>query len=131
MPTEKQLANLIPQNKRTKNEQREIAKKAGIKSGESRRIVKTFRELLNEQLTEKDQDKKSIKELITNKLIKTALKGNLKAIEMIRDTVGEKPTDKIETSGSVQIQKVFVTPEMQTEADRIIDDKLKKYYKNS
>lgn len=131
MPTEKQLANLKSNFERTPKERRELARKAGKKSGESRGIAKVFKELLNEQLSQENPDKKTIKELIVNKLIKLALNGNLKAIEMVRDTIGEKPTDKIETSGNIQIQKVFVTPEMQVEADKIIDDKLKKYYKNS
>ena len=36
--------NLIPQNKRTKEQQKEIARKGGIASGESRRKRKTFKE---------------------------------------------------------------------------------------
>ena len=32
-------------------------------------------------------------------LIKKALKGNIKAFEVIRDTIGEKPADKHELKG--------------------------------
>ena len=35
--------NLKPQNKRTKSEQREIARKGGIASGKSRRLKKPLR----------------------------------------------------------------------------------------
>lgn len=38
--------NLKPQNKRTKSEQREIAKKGGIKSGEARRRKKALKETM-------------------------------------------------------------------------------------
>lgn len=38
--------NLIPQNKRTKTEQREIAKKGGMASGKSRRKKKYIKEQL-------------------------------------------------------------------------------------
>lgn len=38
----------------------------------------------------------SVKEAIGVVTIQKALKGDMKAIEMIRDTIGEKPTDKID-----------------------------------
>ena len=44
-PTQKQLDNLIPQNKRTKIEQREIAVKGGKASAEARRRKKNLAEL--------------------------------------------------------------------------------------
>ena len=37
--------NLVPQNKRTKTEQREIARAGGIASGEARRRKKTLKEI--------------------------------------------------------------------------------------
>lgn len=43
--------NLIPQNKRTKSEQREIAKKAGLASGKSRKRKKYIKENLEELMT--------------------------------------------------------------------------------
>lgn len=45
--------NLIPQNKRTKSERREIAKKGGIASGEARRKKKNTAELINAMLNAK------------------------------------------------------------------------------
>ena len=39
------IENLIPQNKRTKTEQREIARMGGIASGEARRKKKTLKDL--------------------------------------------------------------------------------------
>ncbi len=84
--------NLIPFNKLTEEEHREIARKGGIKSGETRRRKKTFKQEL-EWLLEENETQKNI----TIALIKEALDGNTKAFEVIRDTVGEKPVDKLET----------------------------------
>ena len=87
--------NLIPFNKRTKSERIKIAKQGGKKSGEVRREKKNMREAL-QMLLERDYN---IDGQILNgveatgvALIKQALNGNVKAFEVIRDTIGEKPT---------------------------------------
>lgn len=87
--------NLKPQNKRTKEEQRDIAIKGGKASGESRRQRKTLKEELLALLSEGD-----IQESIALALVKQAVKGNnagsvTKAFEVIRDTIGEKPVEKV------------------------------------
>lgn len=78
-----------PINKRSTSEQREIRQKGGIKSGEARRARKTLKEELLLLLESGDTQSK-----ISLALIKKALKGNIKAFEVIRDTIGEKPVDK-------------------------------------
>ena len=83
--------NLKPQNERTKSEQREIARKGGIASGKARRERKTLKDELLALLETEDYNSK-----ISLSMIKEALKGNTKAFEVIRDTIGEKPKDKIE-----------------------------------
>lgn len=83
--------NLIPQNKRTKKEQREIARKGGIASGKARAERKTFKEELIALL-----ENGNTQEKLSLAIIKKAMKGDTKAFEVIRDTVGEKPTEKIE-----------------------------------
>lgn len=83
--------NLVPQNKRTKSEQREIAQKGGIKSGEVRRKRKTLKEELIALLETNDNNNK-----ISLAMIKEAINGNTRAFETIRDTIGEKPKDKVE-----------------------------------
>ena len=88
--------NLIPNSKRTPSERRENARKAGIASGEARRARKTLKETLLMMLEEGDTQNN-----ITLALLEKALKGDTKAYEVIRDTVGEKPTDKIEQSGEL------------------------------
>ena len=81
--------NLKPNSERTPSERREIARKAGIKSGEVRRARKTLKEELLLLLENGDTQNK-----ISLALIQKALKGNIKAIEVIRDTICEKPVDK-------------------------------------
>ncbi len=85
------MDNLIPNSKRSPEEVRENGRKGGIKSGETRRKRKTLREELLALLeTEQYQEKISLS------LIKQAVDGNTKAFEVIRDSIGEKPSDKVE-----------------------------------
>ena len=83
-----------PINKRSTSEQREIRQKGGIKSGEVRRARKTLKEELLLLLESGNTQNK-----ISLALIKKAIKGNIKAFEVIRDTIGEKPADKHELKG--------------------------------
>jgi hypothetical protein len=88
--------NLIPFNQRTESEVRAIAANGGKKSGESRRARKTLKEELLLLLSDGD-----IQERLSLALIDEALNGNkagsvTKAFEVIRDTIGEKPVDKVE-----------------------------------
>lgn len=48
--------NLVPQSERTKDEQREIARKGGIASGKARLRKKTGRELMQALLEMKEED---------------------------------------------------------------------------
>lgn len=87
--------NLIPTNKRSKEEAKKISSNGGKKSGEVRRARKTLREELLAMLSDGDTQKK-----ISLALVKEATDGNnagsvTKAFEVIRDTIGEKPVDKV------------------------------------
>lgn len=86
--------NLIPVTKRTPREQREISSKGGKASAEAKKARKTLKETLLLMLEEGNTQND-----ITLALLQKALNGDTKAYEVIRDTVGEKPTDKIEQSG--------------------------------
>ena len=88
--------NLVSLADRTTEEQREIARKGGLKSGEVRKARKTLKETLLMMLEEGNTQND-----ITLALLQKALNGDTKAYEVIRDTVGEKPTDKIEQSGEL------------------------------
>ena len=90
--------NLIPFNQRTENEQRELAKMGGIKSGEKRRERKQLKEELLLLLdTDNNQEKISLA------LIEKAKTGDVRAFEMIRDTIGEKPLDRQEIQNTTPI----------------------------
>lgn len=104
--------NLIPSNERTPSERREIARKAGIASGKARRAKRDFKNVFNTILELDVKDKKLLKHIeqmgvnteIDNKTLlavttfKKALKGDMRAFELIRDTIGEKPKEEIEVS---------------------------------
>ena len=83
--------NLIPNSERTPEEHREICRKGGIASGEARRRKKTLKEELIALLETNDNNNK-----ISVALLQRALNGDIQAFTTIRDTIGEKPTEKIE-----------------------------------
>lgn len=83
--------NLISNNERTPSERRENARKAGKASGEARRKRKTLREELLALL-----ETKQYQEKISLAMLEKASRGDTKAFEVIRDTIGEKPSDKLE-----------------------------------
>ena len=73
--------------------------KGGIASGEARRRKRDLR-LALEMLLERDYKDKngntiSGTEALTSKLFEQAMKGNVKAFETIRATVGQDPVQKI------------------------------------
>lgn len=92
--------NLIPNNKRTPSERRKNARKAGIASGEARRQKRDLRRalemLLEKDFTDKNGNVATGAEAITAKLFEQAMKGNVKAFETIRSTVGQDPVQKVE-----------------------------------
>lgn len=86
-----------PINKRSTKEQREIRHKAGVKSGEARRAKKTMREMLDyllEKQTKTNKGEMSTLEAMMVSMIAKAIKGDVRATEFIRDTIGQKPADK-------------------------------------
>lgn len=82
--------NLIPFNERTEEERRTLAIAGGKASGEARRRKKTLKEELILLLEQGDTQQS-----VSLALISKALSGDTKAFEVIRDTIGEKPVDKI------------------------------------
>ena len=92
--------NLIPNSKRTPEELREITRKGGIASGKARREKKELKaivEALFERMYDTEGGEKiSGAEAITVKQMEKALKGDTKAFEVLRDTAGQKPVEKVE-----------------------------------
>ena len=76
------------------------AKKGGIASGEARRRKRDIRlaleALLEKDISDKNGNVMTTTEAIALKQIEKALKGDTKAFEVVRDTVGQKPTDKLD-----------------------------------
>lgn len=77
----------------------EEAKKGGIASGEARRRKRDLRQALEMLLEREYKDKSgnsiSGTEAITAKLFEQAMKGNIKAFETIRSTIGQDPVQKV------------------------------------
>ena len=88
---ENSLKNLKPLQDRTKEERREIATKGAEATNKKIKIKRTLREELELLLLSEDRQNK-----ISLALIQKALKGDVKAFEVLRDTIGQKPKDVVE-----------------------------------
>ena len=81
--------------------QAEIARQGALASAAVRKERKTIREelefLLAKQLKNNKGEDISTREAISTAMIAQAIKGNVKAIIAIRDTIGENPTEKTQT----------------------------------
>lgn len=77
----------------------EEAKRGGKKSGESRRNKKIIRDCLEILLEKRMKDQDGITmtgaEAIALTAFQRALNGDMKAMEFVRDTAGQKPADKV------------------------------------
>lgn len=74
----------------SKKEARERGRKGGLASVEARRKRKTLKEELLLMLSDGETQQS-----VTLALIEKAMSGDTKAFEVIRDTIGEKPIDKV------------------------------------
>lgn len=86
--------NLIPMNKRTKEEAREYGRKGGIESGKTRQKKATMKKILEDMLNEVANVKGNTNnltyaELVTLGLIKGATKGNAINYKTIMEVKGE------------------------------------------
>ena len=92
--------NLVPQSNRTKEEQKRIAIQGGKASGEARRKKREIKEYLNillESEAGKSKDGKMITgaEAMAIQAFKKAMSGDLKAWELVRDSAGQKPIERV------------------------------------
>ena len=85
----------------------ENGRKGGIASGEARKAKKSLREamqiLMDTDLTGKDGKTMTGTEAMAAKAFQAALKGDWKAWELVRDTAGQKPVDKVQMKTDVNI----------------------------
>lgn len=99
MANEANLLNGVKTQFKSGEEAAAKGRKGGVASGVSKRKKKDLRQALEELLNKTYEDKKGNKktgtEAITTKLFEQALKGNIKAFETIRSTVGQDPVQKV------------------------------------
>ena len=94
----------------------EEAKKGGRASAEARRRRKAMREAFDELLCREFTDKEGnttdgVKALVT-RVYQKALKGDMKAVQFIRDTVGEMPVQRVEVD--------TIDPQARAEMDELV-----------
>ena len=99
--TKEELAKISEKTRfKTGSEQVEIARLGGFASGKAKREKRTMREIaeiiLSKNVTTSDGVVTG-KYAVLAKVIDKALKGDLQAAAFIRDTIGEKPTEKTQT----------------------------------
>ncbi len=102
----------------TEEEQRAIRRKGGLVSGAKRKARKTLAETLTAILEQGDNQDK-----LCMSLFQTALMGDVKAFNSLRDTIGEMPTQKTEVTAVTQadialVEKVSKRLECSPEKDK-------------
>ena len=108
--TKPTVKNLIPQNKRTKDEQSKIARMGGIASGEARREKKRISQIYADFLSDEfDIEIDDIKNRLTgekllNETIKRVMiRGDAASVSMLKEIREATEGSQINLSGSVTI----------------------------
>lgn len=128
------LKNLMPiqevNARKTREERIESARKAGKASAQKRRDTRTLKEIMLELLAseapEEDIKKYGLPAGASNSMVMSAAaarkarEGDLKALEIVRDTAGQMPT-----------KEVALSAEVYTDADKALIDKVAKRLKES
>lgn len=99
--------DLIPMNKRTKSEQKDIARKGGLASGKSRQRRKAAATIMREALQQKFSDGKLMEDLrdagfevdepitigtaYVFSVLKSAMEGNAQAMKIVLALAGDDP----------------------------------------
>ena len=85
-------------------EQRERARRAGKKSAQVRQRRKTLRQelemLLEEEIHDKNGKTMNTQKAVSAALIKAALNGSVDAFKTIRDSIGEKPVERVDVQAA-------------------------------
>lgn len=130
--------NLIPfTSEQSREEAKKNGAKGGIASGKARREKKAFRETLEALLSMPMNDGDgisvddiqnfanikgqniSVQEAILIAQVQKAMNGDTRAAEYLRDTAGQKPSDKVEVSGQVDNPLSDLTTE---ELKKMVED---------
>ncbi len=102
--TNKRELNLRPLNTRNQKERKEIAKMGAEASNKKQKEKKLLKDSLL-LLLETDRGQ----EMMCTALLERAKTGDTKAFEVIRDTIGQKPIDKSEFSGKIELPNITIT----------------------
>lgn len=126
--------NLIPFNERTKSEQRAIATAGGKASGKARRNKKLLRDCIDYLLEREDKTvldtegnpMSGAEQLAYNLFVKALGEPDTakaaKAFEVLRDTAGQKPVEKVETKQTVIDMSSFTTEQLKGMLDNDITE---------
>lgn len=103
MPKEEGYRNCIPQNTRTPEERRRIASMGGKAAKKKRDEQRTFKVLLEaalaSEIKNKEGESKTRKEVSMLMLADKCARGDLKAIALAHEMLGEAEAKKIELTG--------------------------------
>lgn len=100
------IQNLKPfTSDQSREEAAKNGRKGGVKSGKAKREKANFKKLLEIALNEEYKGEMTNAEAMVISMIQEALEGNVKAFEVVRDTIGQKPVQVVEDkiSGGLQI----------------------------
>lgn len=128
----------IQKGELSKEEAKKRGQKGGIKSGEVRRKKRQLKEILEtflemdappkmkdkalEIIPELDNERLSLKASLVVTLIEKILNGDMKAFELMRDTIGEKPIEKQEiTQCENNIQTFSISESECNDTEKIIE----------
>ena len=111
--------NLISLADRTTEEQRIIATKGGIASGEARRRKKLLKECIDallEKVVSVDESGEDVTgaDVLAVKLYEEAKNGNMKDWELLRDTANQKPAERVVVSN--------IDPDVINQVERMVND---------
>lgn len=104
----------------TPEERKEFAVKGGKASGEAAKKRRKLREVLLLLL----EDEK-VQNDCCKALLKQVRRGNTRAFEVMRDTIGEKPVDVHKLEEPVVVKKVFISAEEKAAVDSHIEEALR------
>ena len=116
--------NLIPFNERTESEKRAIATAGGKASGKARRNKKMLRDCIDYLLEREDKTvldtegnpMSGAEQLAYNLFVKALGEPDTakaaRAFEVLRDTAGQKPVEKVETKQTVIDMSNFTTEQL-------------------
>ena len=143
--------DLMPLNKRTKDEQKKITQKGGIASGKARRQKKALRVALKEAVAMKLKDlppdlqrgimkaaklkdrELSVSDAILGGIIRTACGGDSRMMKLLLDTIGESADTRMKERELKLKEKAVVTLKDHIEHNPFADlttDELRKLIDN-